>query len=129
MEITKEHINAIDGRNVLSVSFREPVSIKAAHGIVRLGFRNAGTPKGITQALWFGDSEPKENREWFSRHFHIAFLRDITLNEKKALTKCFQEIGEEKGIGSPAVIERWGIHKPVATNYLLLHGLPLFRKV
>lgn len=125
MQIDTKLFYAITDDNVLTVGAKKPIRAKSLANVIAVALKKAGTEKKTTKSLWFGDRQPIPNETKLSRHWHIAFLRDLSDNEKNKITECIKFNCECYEWGEPEKIVRWGCM--YSMSYLMNHGAPFVK--
>lgn len=126
LKFLEPYIWKITEDNVLTLSFTREMNAKEVYGMIKNSLRLAGTTKGITETLWFGDGEWLEDKPKMSRHYHIAFLREMTKKERTEISMGIRHHSKKMYIGDKDIVERWIVRCTVP--YLLEHGIPFLKK-
>lgn len=122
-----ELLDLITDDNCLTISGRRLIDAKEVCGVVRLSLRGAGSRDIDTEALFFGEKDWEPHQPKKSRHYHIAFLRQMTTTEKNHIRKGFEFFAPKIGYGDAEIIvAKWGINH--SRNYLLRHAVPFHKR-
>lgn len=122
-----ELLSHITDENCLTISGRRLITAKEVCGVVRLSLKRAGSRGVETEALFFGEKDQAQHETKKSRHYHLAFLRTMSADERDHIREGFEFFGPKiRYSDKNIIVAKWGIQHSL--NYLLRHAVPFLKR-